>query len=253
MMFNWPLFIKELREARWKWIIAGGSLLLTAVALPVLFPYMETLLRGVSLPQSLSSLIEPQVENYALYIWMNWYGKNLFQIALVLAAVLGASPITSEKARGSWEFLLSQPLSKKSVFFSKYFAGLSILILTTVIMTCSIVPLSRLADQSINLGWFIRGLPVSIAAAAMIYSISWLAGILLDDTLQAAVAGLACLAGMIASGWIPQLEPISLTRHLAALKTMRTGMVDLAAFAVLTLVSTLIVIVSYTIFMKQNV
>jgi len=237
MRFSWPLFAKEMREARWKWAIGGALLLLTAISLPLLFPYLEQIMEGVDLPGPWGSALDAQMRDYGAYIWFNWYGKNLFQFLLVLAAVLGASSVSGERARGSWELLLCQPLSRAEIFFSKYAAGLVLLLAVAAAATVSLIPLSWLTGRNLQLSWLVKGLPATAGAAALFYSVSWISGVLLDDSLKAAAAGAAGCVAILAVGWFPPLQRISLSRHVTAARTMRTGAVDWSAVVVLILLS----------------
>ncbi len=237
MRFSWAVFVKEMREARWKWIIGGAFLFLTGASLPLLFPYLQQMMQGITLPGPWASALDAQLRNYPAYLWLNWYGKNLFQFLLVMAALLGGSSISAERSRGSWEFLLAQPVSKTAVFISKYAAGLVLLFAVAAVPTVFLAPLSRLIGEYIQLTWFIRGLPVTLASASLFYSLCWILGVILDDSLKAAAAGAACCVAVLAIGWFPALQRIALSRHLAAVGTMQTGAVDWPAVAAITLLS----------------
>ncbi|MFO8059643.1 MAG: ABC transporter permease subunit [Bacillota bacterium] len=253
MTLSRGLLGKELREGRWKWMIGGGALLLTALSLPFGFEFLSSLFAAAPpLPEPWGTAISRQMSDYTTYLWLNWYGKNLFQLVVVIAAILGAAPLAGEKSRQSMEFLLAQPVSRAAIFRTKYLAGLALLWGVIVVSTLSMGPSSAMIEHSLNLPSFLRGLPVTLAAAALFYSIAWVYSALFSEQLKAALAAGATSTGLIALGWIPALKQFSLGTYLAATHTLQTGEIRWDVTLLLLGLSLLCAAAAWRIFRSQK-
>ncbi len=253
MRLNPGLLGKELREARWKWIIGGGALLVTALLLPFGFDILRSFLSDAPpLPEAWGSLVSSQLGDYTTYLWMNWYGKNLFQLVVVIAVLLGAAPLAGERSRRSMEFLLSQPISRATIFQTKYVSGLTLLWSIIIVTTVAMGPSSAAAGHSLDLLRFIRGLPVTLAGASLFYAISWVYSALLSEEIKAVLAGGATCAALIVIGWIPALKPVSLSNHLAAAQTLQSNDIRWDVTLVLLGLSLVCIGVAWRIFKYQR-
>lgn len=252
MRAAWSLFRKELREARWKWIISLLLLALTASSLPLMYSPLRGIIGDLQIPAPWAKSINRQMEDYHLYIWLNWYGKNLYQFIIVTACIFGAAPLTAERSRGSAELLLAQPLSRRCIFAVKYSAGLLVLWMVIAISTLVIVPASMLAGLSLDASLFVRGLPVNLAAALFFYTITWVVSIRLEDTLMAALTGGLISFLLVAAGWIPVLGRFSILKCLAAESTMSGGPVAWKAVIGFVLLAGLGSLAAYRLFEREN-
>ena len=121
MKFN--LIKKELRESQLAILVALIFLILTAFVIQLTYPMMKELAKqplpeSPFLPKNLSREISA-LTNYRVYIWSQWFPKNLVQVLILVALILGASALAGEKSRKTWEFLLSRPFSRREVYFYK--------------------------------------------------------------------------------------------------------------------------------------
>ncbi len=229
------LLRKEFRECRWRWIGAAIALLLTAISLPPMFGFLGALLGGVELPGFIGRSLTGQLEDYSTYLWMNWYGKNLFQIVLVVAAILGGSALPAERSRGSLDFLLSLPVSRGTVFWSKYAAGLLALWGLIAASTLLLIgPLSWASGYTPEFVHFLSALPINFAGAALLYGIAWRMGIVSREPLVSTVIGGGIGVGIILVGSLfPGLRTLSLAHHMAAAGSFQRGAVDWLAVAII--------------------
>ena len=111
------LFRKELREARWKLIVGVGIAALTGAFLPYGFDILKESTRMIGDIPWMSGIqrqIEAQASDYRLYLWANWYGKNLPQYLLVLVAIVGGASLAGEVLAPFSS--CSRPVSRKQVF-----------------------------------------------------------------------------------------------------------------------------------------
>lgn len=123
------LIKKELKEIKLVIIVSLAFLILTAFLIQFTYPLMKELTKepipeGPLLPKDLSQQLST-LANYRVYIWSQWFPKNLLQVLMIVALILGASALAGEKSRKTWEFLLTKPFSRREVFWYKVKARLT--------------------------------------------------------------------------------------------------------------------------------
>lgn len=215
-MFNRTLIAKELREYRWKLLI--GLLYFTVLA--ALMPFLQGWLRrslemvGRLETGPLGQLIMRQLEDYQLFLWANWYGKNLYQGAVLLAILVGMSPLAAEVSRDTAKFLFSKPFSRGAIYRNKYAAGALGLLGMTGFSTAVAYLSSALFRETPPLGFF-AGLPLAAAGTLVIYSLAFYFSAGSDDQVKAGVA--AALAALVLSipSWIPRIRFLSVYWQMA--------------------------------------
>ena len=107
----------------------------------------------------------------------------IFPIILVALVVgIGSAAIAGEVERGTIEFLLSQPISRTKLFFSRYLAGASMLAGFTAILIFSIIPLSKLYYTDISFSNVARFWLVGFLFGLAILSLSFLASSIFSDS-----------------------------------------------------------------------
>ena len=106
----------------------------------------------------------------------------IFPIILVALAVsFGSAAIAGEIERGTIEFLLSQPVSRTKLFFSRYLAGASAVAGYTAIVVFSIIPFSKMYDSGIAAGDVARFWVMCFLFGLAILSLSFLASAIFSD------------------------------------------------------------------------
>ena len=185
------MIYKELREARWKILIAGFIVLFSALVVPFLYPIMQEL-----------STSEDILGSEKNFIGNQWFGQNILSILGFLAIILGASQIAGEVRNNTIHFLLSRPLSRRSVFFAKYLSSSFILIGLYIASTVIIFITARI--QGVNL------VPQAVFGATLggisgilyIFGLALMFSTIFDESLRAASVTLIVL---IALSWGPEL------------------------------------------------
>lgn len=178
----WALFTKTIKDRKWNIIIYTLVAILTVWMYIGMFPsfsskadefkqlmnaYPESMMKAFGVEDS--ALIFSSIEHFLAMenFSMLW---PIMLIALLVA--WGGSAIAGEVEKGTIETLLSQPLSRAKIFFSKYFSGVTALIVFTFLSIFSVIPLAKLydVDLQINSYYYISALGFMFGLA--IYSIS---------------------------------------------------------------------------------
>lgn len=148
----WALFIKTIKDRRISIIVycvATIVLLLmyismypsilkqTAVFSEVLKNYPQGFMKAFGI----ESLSFDHLENF---LSMEQFGIVWPLITIFLMAGLASHNIAKDIEQGTVEILLSRPISRLKIFFSRYFAAMSVLLVFTLLSTLSVAPLAAL-------------------------------------------------------------------------------------------------------------
>ncbi len=215
-MLSRALFWKEMRDARWIIVVGLVIAVLTGVSLPLLFDYLAGLMSGVPLPEWVRGTAEAQTANYRLYIWSNWYGKNLSQYVLVLAVIIGATALAGERGRGSLEFTLTRPLSRGAVFATKVAAGAAALAIIVVVSTVATLVSTLVAGRAVDPWWFLGGLAAFLAGSLTLHALALVFSARMVDAVKAGVAAIVVALVLTVPGYFPATTKYSLFYHMAS-------------------------------------
>ena len=111
------LLWKEIREHRWPAAGVAIILILLAVAIPPLYPFLTGMIKNIQfeeqlrqLPWQLRGQLEATIGSFEGYAYSNWF-KNLYQLGMILVLLIGAPLVASELAFGTIDFLASKPVT----------------------------------------------------------------------------------------------------------------------------------------------
>ncbi|MDW7673297.1 MAG: ABC transporter permease subunit [Bacillota bacterium] len=210
-MIHNGLIIKELRENKWKYGIILIYLCLFGTSLYLAYEFLDSFLYQVTGidKELLSRLMGNMLEDFYLFAWANWYGKNLYQAISVFAIVLGMGKIAGEAGRGTISFLFTKPLSRKTIFFSKYFSGAFGLALVIIAPTLIAYLASQIYGEALPLN-FLTGIPLAYTGGLIIYSFTVLYSAIFDDQVKAAVAAIITAMVLSIPSWFADLRFLSL-------------------------------------------
>ncbi|HCJ09908.1 MAG TPA: hypothetical protein DHW14_01925 [Clostridiales bacterium] len=231
---------KELRENRWKHVVGAAVLVATAVAVALLFDFVREMLQGLLLgggegvlPPALEQIIEAQLRSYFVYAWSNWYGKNLYQVAAVLAIVLGMGLVAAESGNKTLSFLLTRPVSRRRVLAVKLGVGAAALAVIIAVSSLTLVIASHLGGHELPAGRFMLGTMGAWAGSTVIFTVAALMSVLFSDQVKAGMAAAVVAVVMSVPSWVPSLRWLSVYRHMQGLSVMMRGEPDWVAFAAL--------------------
>lgn len=212
-MFNSVLLKKEWRESAWKHVTALVILSVLGISLPFLFEWMGKI--QIDFGGELGEAYRRQMSDFNLYMWANWYGKNLYQVLVIYAVIVGMAQVAGEVGRNTAGFLFSKPLGRELIYRSKFISGAIAIIIVAAIATILTYLTAQLAGRELP-ALFLAGLPVNVAGLLVIYSLALMFSVMFDDQLKAgAVAFFAALVIAI-PGWIPGYGMYSLYRQMNA-------------------------------------
>ena len=101
-------------------------------------------------------------------------------VIFMLVGFAGAA-FAGEIEKGTIEILIAQPISRLKLFFSRYFAGLLILIIFTATSVYGAIPLARAYDISISAEAFSKLAILAFIFALAIYSIAIMLSAIFSD------------------------------------------------------------------------
>lgn len=184
------LIEKELKAARWKFIVFFALLIIMAITIIIQYPFIKNLLeQGVleGMPQWMVQGAAQQTD-FNVYLSANWFDKNLMQITVIFAILFGMSVISSEVEDHTIEFLLTRPFSRLRIFIEKtgiqLFMGLLIMIATTLILGV----ISLIQNYDINIIRLLFGILPLFVKFFIIYSLALLLSLFLDDQVKSGIS-----------------------------------------------------------------
>lgn len=185
------LLIKEANEHKWKLVLGFLYLSLMAVILPFSFEYLKNILPSIeqSIPAPLQKDMNLYMSTFETYLWSQWTGKNLSQIIIAIALILGSSTMASEASKGTISFLLTKPITKLSIFLTKAFLANSYLFILVFLPTTIMYIASIFSTKGeVGILVFLSVIPAFLAGVVA-YFIGLYFSITSDDAIKAFAYG----------------------------------------------------------------
>lgn len=223
---------KELRESVWKLWLGIGLLVVFGAMLGPVFGLLGGMLpQGIvdSMPDWLRGPLSAMLGDYRLYLWYNWYGKNLYQTLTILAVVFGAGLVAGEINHRTSGFLHSKPVSRATVLCAKYTVALGVLWSAALAGTAAVLAGSHYAGHPMAAGPFLLGLPAALAGAAVVLAVVLVASVNTREPVKAAGLAVLWLVIMSAASVIKPLRPFSVFVRMTGGRTALTGRVEWVA------------------------
>jgi len=229
-MLSAAVLRKEWRETAWKHILALVLLSATGISLPFMFEWLQKI--PIEFGGALGEAYRRQMSDFGLYMWANWYGKNLYQLLTVYAVFVGMAQVAGEVGRNTAGFLFSKPLSRETIYRSKFAAGAAAMITVAMAATVLAYLACLLAGKALPPS-FLAGMAVNAAGLLLMYSLALMFSTVFDDQLKAAGAACAALLVIALPGWIPGWGMYSLFRQMQAWPVYAGDGFQLTAIAVM--------------------
>ena len=212
-MVNVTLLKKEFRESAWKHALALVVLSALGVSLPFMFEWLGKL--HMDIGGVLGEAYRRQMSDFTLYMWANWYGKNLYQVLVIYAVVVGMAQVAGEVDRNTAGFLFSKPLGRSTIYRAKFTAGATGMLGVMTAATLLTFLAAQVAGHDLP-ALFLAGLVVNAAGLLVIYSLALMFSVLLDDQLKAGAAAFGAALALGIPGWVPGCGMYSLYRQMHA-------------------------------------
>lgn len=235
------LFRKEIREALWKIILGAVVMIFLALSLPYLFEIIQGFVSQIPPEQMgwIQQLVPVNIlQNYSLYIWSQWNGKNLYQVGTILAVLFGMSLVAGETGGHTISFLLARPIARKQVYTTKIAAGaLSLIFIIGVSTFALLLSAIRFAPEPVESGVIIMATLITALGLLLVFSLAMFFSTIVDDSVKA--GGITALVLLISSimGWLPLTRKLSLFTHITGAQYVLQGtfpVVPVFVMAVLT-------------------
>ncbi|MCW3491665.1 ABC transporter permease [Dethiobacter alkaliphilus] len=210
------LIAKEFRENRWKLVLGLIVMSLLSLSLPLMYDTIIGMYEGFGDLGWIAELIPPQIMgSFSAFLWSQWNAKNLYQIGTIVVILLGMSTIAGEVSNKTISFLLTRPISRRAVFFSKVIAGSLMLWLIIAVSTGAMILYAVLArPEVVEVGRLFVATLITGVGLTTIYLFTVFVSTLLDDSVKA--AGVAAVVLLVNSvmGWFNATRVYSIFTHM---------------------------------------
>lgn len=216
-MFSPSLVKKELREQRW--LLITGVLLMTVIGvasaatyylLETFKPLVEAFLEGPLLEE-----LRFIMSDYTTYLWSQWNPKNLLQIGTILAILAAAPAVAGEWNRGSLEFLLSRPLRRRTILFSKAISGIVVISITIWLSTLLMLLTAALTGpEPVAWGKLLGATALTNAGLLLVYCLALLCSVFFNDSIKAGATAAGILFVYSSLGLFTPTRMLSFFYHM---------------------------------------
>lgn len=232
------LIYKEVREGRWKYVIAALVLIILGAATPFMFDLVMDLVRQIQLDEStpleLRQLLSPDLLDLPTYLWSSWHAKTLYQMMVLFALVFGASTIAGEFDRGSAQFLFSRAVPRHTVVLVKTGVDLAALAVTALVGTAALDLAARIAHGYVA-PWTHYGALVPImAGTAFVYGLSLFISTRFDDAVKAGATAALVAALFSIPTLVPAWRNWSVYLHMTGSVLLGSGTFPWASVLIIT-------------------
>ena len=224
------LWYKSWLETRWRFLI--GLLLLTCSAAGTVLAYPEVVKLLPLVPKlDLSGEIGRQVtqsielaRDYRGYVWSHWFLKNMSQIWVLFAVLLGIGGLFSQASGGGTLFTLSLPASRNHLLGVRAATGLVELLVLALVPSLLLPALSPTIGQTYGIGDTLIHGGCLFIAGAVFFSLAFLLSTVFSGVWRPLLIVL-CVATALAlfKQVFPDLSRYSLFRVMSAETYFRGG------------------------------
>lgn len=213
-MANTGFWKKEVYAVKFKFFTGFLVLALLAVGIPLLYDITVRLAENLPSQEFLKGQ-EVFLTDYRLYIWSQWFGKNLYQFGSVMAIIFGAGIISSEVSRKTIQFILARPILREDVFTVKFIVNFAALALVVVASTVVLYITVVATGHKIPVVDMVQNIIMALAGMAVIYSMAVYFSTVFDRTLKSAVITGIIAMVLFVPGFFPGLHYYSVYYHMA--------------------------------------
>ena len=225
----WPLIKKELKENFIKFIVmfavlSGTALSLIPYGYNMLSQLPNELLNNPAVPKGLISrsiAMLPKLKNINFFIYSQWFGKNLWELALFFAIIMPIGAIAGETERKSSVYLFSRPVTRNSILLSKVIVIFTLLVISVAMPTYFLPILAKKIPLSVNMHLLNIGLLYAVIGTLATAAISILFSTLINDRVRAALTAFAVVIGTIPVSYIRGMGWISITNLYISVKAFK--------------------------------
>lgn len=247
------LIKKEVREKLWLNLLFLLLFLGLAVSLPPTWPMLQNFANQGNLSAlPFQEVLTVQVRDYNLYLWANWYGKNLWQFLIALAFLSARTLFEGEVRKGTLDQLLTKPISRRQVLAVKYGAQLMALLAVAAVPTLALPLISAAFGQPLAALPFVQGLLEVLPALAFLYTVAVIGHLAGGWGLKGMGGGIALLALLPVPAWLTGISWLNPYYWLAAAGIVRPGPWNPSGAVVLLLATALLYAIARRLWEKAE-
>lgn len=252
---NTTLLKKELREALWKLVL--GTVILTALALFIPLSYnfiidLFSLLPYEQLEKYLGTIPTDLFNDFSLYLWSQWNAKNLPQLGAIMAILVGMSLLAGEANNKTMSFLLTRPVSRRSVFLSKVLTGILMMFIMVWTATLLMIFTAGFTPNAVDTGKLLTCTFITSIGLFVILSLSILFSTIFGEPVKAGGATVLILVILAAASWFKPLRVINPFIHMYGAQYMIAGTFPLIPVLLMSLVGVGFLAVAMWVFQKKE-
>lgn len=177
---------KEFRQNRWKVIIITAILIILALVLPLSYNLLHKTMLEFAGEAELEVNGVSLFENNDVYLWHSWGGENLYSIGIIAALLLGVYAVAGEVKKGTIDFLLSRPISRRKLFMMKVTSGLGLLFFILLLPTILLLITARFKLGEISIGLHLVNMLIVFSGLSVVYLLGVLLSVIFPHPLKAA-------------------------------------------------------------------
>lgn len=229
------LLCKELRQYRWFFWISLGLALLNVFLVILSHELLGGIIKEVSVDIwekfQISEADLETLDEFSYYLWSQWNAKNLYQLGVIIVAVLAVAQFAGENSKRNMSFLLSRPATRRQIFAGKSGAGLILIYLVLGLSTLFLCVLSLLFNYQALWTKLLFSSLISLLWLTVLYLLGCLLSILTSLPLLAGLALLGVGAILAVPGCFLPTRALSIFYQMKAVSYFLKG--DLLVLSVL--------------------
>mgnify|MGYP003694109305 CR=1 FL=1 len=146
---------KNLHDAFWKAVVCAAllefHLVLVALYYPDFAENVEGIKRAIPVDFLKSWIDAAASRGFESYVSMQHFAKAINTFGTFAAVFFGCGAVAGEVERGTAEFLVSRPYSRRRILLTKYFVGAAALLIPIWLVTPSAVVLAHYLEEAMQI------------------------------------------------------------------------------------------------------
>ncbi len=233
------LWYKAWLETRWRFLT--GLVLGVVLCAVVVFTQPLTENMQINMPdlgEELNRMVQEALRlasTYPGYIWSQWFGKNMLQLWSFFAVLIGVGGIVTEGARGSAQWTLSLPVTRRKLFGVRAGVGALELLALAVVPSLLIPLLSRSIGKTYPVSDVLIYSLILFVGGLSVYSLALLLSTVFAEQLKAIIIGVVLVFGTgLLALFDARLAPYTVATLMSGQEYFKTGVLPWAALAAYT-------------------
>lgn len=191
------------------------------------------------------------LSDWSFFIYTQWFGKNLGQFVPIFAMIMAFPLFARETENGTMEFLLARS-SRKKVFWTK--SCVALLVLISQMLVFSLLPgvYSLLASKDLKYEYLAAYTIHTLIGALFWFALTMMFSVLYDDQVKPILSVVGILASTTVAGIFKPLRFLNTYSYILGGKILSTGKLDVPYTMGLLCLSIVVILLSYTMFLKKE-